>query len=177
MFSSQSSPEQAEDYEDDNNEPIVPFSEKNIRVFVNVTSKSSVRDGITDMDVQLCETFDDLLNAYFKNFIIEGEKTVKMDNLEESRVAVKGYVTRAIEELNVTDTADVFKYKRSGYNMLRSYIRYLYSRPSLLRLHYNPPLVHKLDSLLDDGALLGLALRTLRPMFRDTSKGAKYSEL
>lgn len=63
------------DYEDDNRDDtadIVPFSEKNIRVFVNVSSKSTVRDGITDMDVQLCETFDDLLNAYFKNFVIEG---------------------------------------------------------------------------------------------------------
>lgn len=60
------------DYEDVNNDPIVPFSEKNIRVFVNVSSKSTERDGITDMDVQLCETFDDLLNAYFKNFVIEG---------------------------------------------------------------------------------------------------------
>lgn len=61
------------DYEDESlDDPIAPFSEKNIRIFVNTSSKKTERNGITDIDVQLCETFDGLLDAYFKNFIIEG---------------------------------------------------------------------------------------------------------
>ncbi|XP_075981932.1 torso-like protein [Anticarsia gemmatalis] len=278
------------DYEGyDSREVVVPFNERNIRVFVNVTSKESTSDGITDMDVLLCETFDDLLNAYFRNFRIEGtdkpwkafmgdwihdeimrtfgivydsnpdnccyvlvkltkrHKTVELDDIEGA--AAKDYVSRAIEDLNVSDTSEirrfmrsygthyidsyvtgnfiyqVFKYKRTGYNMLRSYIRirnsrrtrpdnlrfyfssyflkqvgdiriasgnktiedwarnnlrdvqYLYSRPSLLRLHYNPVLVNKLNELMDNGALLGLGLKTLRPLFKDRHKADKYAEI
>lgn len=60
------------DYEGEEINGPIPFSEKNIRVFVNFTSQKSYGDGITDMDIQLFETFDDLLNAYFQNFRIEG---------------------------------------------------------------------------------------------------------
>lgn len=63
------------DYEgEDDTDPIIPFSEKNIRVFVNATSKKTKgdADGITNMELLLCETFEELLDAYFKNFNIEG---------------------------------------------------------------------------------------------------------
>lgn len=61
------------DYEGEGTkDPIVPFSEKNIKVFVNVSSKVSLGEGITNMEVLLCETFEDLLNIYFQNFNIEG---------------------------------------------------------------------------------------------------------
>lgn len=61
------------DYEGyDSREEIVPFNERNIRVFLGVTSRENTREGITDMDVLLCETFDDLLDAYFRNFRIQG---------------------------------------------------------------------------------------------------------
>lgn len=283
------------DYEGEESEDsIVPFSEKNIKVFTNVTSKESggEADGVTSMELMLCETFDDLLDAYFKNFKIEGtdkpwkafmgdwihdeimrtfgieyeimrnfgidccfvlvkltkmHKTVELGNL--NNVGVKDYVMRAIEDLNVTNTADVrrfmksygthyihsyatgniiyqvFKYKRRGFDLLRSYIamrntgqassanlrfyfssyflkqvgdikiasgnktietwartnlrdsQYLYSRPSLLRLNYNAVLVHKLNNLMDNGALIALNLKTLRPLFRDKRKADKYAEI
>ncbi|KAH9634331.1 hypothetical protein HF086_011591 [Spodoptera exigua] len=279
------------DYEGEESEDsIVPFSEKNIKVFANVTSKESRSDaeGVTSMELMLCETFEDLLDAYFKNFKIEGtnkpwkafmgdwihdeimrtfgieydlkpdccfvlvkltkiNKTVELGNLQN--VAVKDYVMRAIEDLNVTNTADVrkfmksygthyidsystgniiyqvFKYKRRGFDLLRSYIamrnagransanlrfyfssyflkqvgdiriasgnktietwartnlrdgQYLYSRPSLLRLNYNAVLVHKLNNLMDNGALIGLNLKTLRPLFKDKRKADRYAEV
>ncbi|KAF9804344.1 hypothetical protein SFRURICE_011959 [Spodoptera frugiperda] len=250
--------------------------------------KAGVRpDGVTSMELMLCETFDDLLDAYFKNFKIEGtdkpwkafmgdwihdeimrtfgieyeimrnfgidccfvlvkltkmHKTVELGNL--NNVGVKDYVMRAIEDLNVKNTADVrrfmksygthyihsyatgniiyqvFKYKRRGFDLLRSYIamrntgqassanlrfyfssyflkqiasgnktietwartnlrdsQYLYSRPSLLRLNYNAVLVHKLNNLMDNGALIALNLKTLRPLFRDKRKADKYAEI
>ncbi|KAF9424413.1 hypothetical protein HW555_000552 [Spodoptera exigua] len=249
------------DYEGEESEDsIVPFSEKNIKVFANVTSKESRSDaeGVTSMELMLCETFEDLLDAYFKNFKIEGtnkpwkafmgdwihdeimrtfgieydlkpdccfvlvkltkiNKTVELGNLQN--VAVKDYVMRAIEDLNV------FKYKRRGFDLLRSYIamrnagransanlrfyfssyflkqvgdiriasgnktietwartnlrdgQYLYSRPSLLRLNYNAVLVHKLNNLMDNGALIGLNLKTLRPLFKDKRKADRYAEV
>ncbi|KAJ0172629.1 hypothetical protein K1T71_011768 [Dendrolimus kikuchii] len=278
------------DYEgEESKESIVPFSEKNIRVFVNVTSRITRGEGITDMDVLLCETFEDLLNVYFRNFEIEGtdkpwkafmgdwikdeimrtfgieydlkpdnccyvlvkltkkHRTVQLDGLRG--VGVKDYVKRAIDALNISDSSEVrrfmksygthyidsyvtgnfiyqvFKYKRTGYNMLKAYIRartyrpsipdnlrfyfssyflkqvgeiriasgnktietwaklnlrdsqYLYSRPSLLRLHYNPILVYKLNGMLDSGALLGLTLRTLTPLFRDRRKADTFAEI
>ncbi|KAJ8720949.1 hypothetical protein PYW08_006414 [Mythimna loreyi] len=276
--------------ESDGEEPIVPFSEKNIRVFSNVTSKETMGDvdGITNMDLLLCETFEDLLDAYFKNFHIQGtgkpwkafmgdwihdeimrtfgieydpkpdccfvlvkltkvHKTVELGNLDG--VVIKDYVQRAIEELNITNTAEVrkfmksygthyidsyvtgniiyqvFKYKRRGFELLRSYIslrntrrtgtanlrfyfssyflkqvgdiriasgnktietwarnnlrdgQYLYSRPSLLRLNYNAVLVSKLNSLMDKGALIGLNLKTLRPIFKDSHKAYGFAEV
>lgn len=278
------------DYEGyDSREMIVPFNERNIRVFVNATSQATFSDGITDMDVLLCETFEDLLNAYFRSFRIQGtdkpwkafmgdwihdeimrtfgiEYDTKPDNCcfvlvkltkrrkteqlnDLNQVAVKDYVLRAVEDLNASSTAEVrrfmrsygthyidsyvtgnfiyqvFKYKRTGFNLLRSYIRlrnsrkaktdnlrfyfssyflkqvgdiriasgnktveswarnnlrdiqYLYSRPSLLRLHYNPVLVNRLNELMDNGALLGLELKTLRPLFKDKRKGDKFAEI
>ncbi|KAG6440353.1 hypothetical protein O3G_MSEX001185 [Manduca sexta] len=63
------------DYEgEDARDASVPFSEKNLRVFLNVKSsfKYGDREGITGMEVLLCETFEDLLNVYFQNFKIEG---------------------------------------------------------------------------------------------------------
>ncbi|CAB3232138.1 unnamed protein product [Arctia plantaginis] len=278
------------DYEGyDGNEEIVPFNERNIRVFVRVTSKETTSEGITDMDVLLCETFDDLLDAYFRSFRIEGtdkpwkafmgdwindeimrtmglendskpdnccyvlvklskrHKTVELNNI--NTVEPKEYIKRAIDGLNVSDVAEVrrfmksygthyidsyvtgnfiyqiFKYKRTGYNMLRAYIRlrnhgrakpdnlrfyfssyflkqvgdiriasgnktteswarknlrdvqYLYSRPSLLRLYYNPVLLNKLTELMDNGALMGIGLNTLRPLFKDKYKADKYAEI
>lgn len=55
--------------------------------------------------------------------------------------------------------------------------QYLYSRPSLLRLHYNPILVYKLNDMLDSGALLGMSLKTLTPLFRDRRKADTFAEI
>ncbi|XP_028170897.1 torso-like protein [Ostrinia furnacalis] len=282
------------DYEDDGQEPIVPFSEKNLRVFANSSSRSVVGGSTTNMEIQICDTFEDLLNTYFSNFKIEGtdrpwkafmgdwvddeilrtmgimydgklenccyvlvkwtkpHTSAQLDDL--TGVAVKDHVGRAVDNLNVSDTAEVrrfmksygthyidsyvtgnfiyqvFKYKRSGFNLLRAYMRvkvrnakasnnsdnlrfyfssyflkqvgdikvasgnktveawakknlresqYLYSRPSLLKLHYSPYLAYKLNELLraDNGALLGLDLKTLRPLFKDRNKAEKYAEI
>ncbi|CAG5054355.1 unnamed protein product [Parnassius apollo] len=277
------------DYEEDNPPHVEPFREKNIRVFLNVSSRQSSGDSMVDMNILLCDTFDDLLATYFQNFRIEGtdkpwkaflgdwildevmrafgieydtkpdsccyvlvkltkvHKSVQIDDLRN--VALKDYVKRAIESLNVSDPTEVrkfmksygthyidsyvtgnfiyqvFKYKRTGYNLLRAYIRqrnarhsssdnlrfyfssyflkqvgeikiasgnktvetwakvnlrdsqYLYSRPSLLRLHYNPILAFKLNDLLGNGALLGLGLKTLRPLFKEQNKAKMFAEI
>ncbi|KPI98181.1 PREDICTED: torso-like protein [Papilio xuthus] len=277
------------DYEEENAEHVEPFREKNIRLFLNISSRQVSGDTMIDMNILLCETFDDLLATYFENFRIEGtdkpwkaflgdwildeimrafgieydtkpdnccyvlvklmkvHKSVQLDSLDN--VVVKDYVKRAIDKLNVSDASDVrrfmksygthyidsyvtgnfiyqvFKYKRTGYNLLRAYIRqrnmrqsssdnlrfyfssyflkqvgeiriasgnktvetwaktnlrdsqYLYSRPSLLRLHYNPILAFKLNDLLDNGALLGLGLKTLRPLFKDRRKADMFAEI
>ena len=55
--------------------------------------------------------------------------------------------------------------------------QYLYSRPSLLRLNYNAVLVSKLNSLMDKGALIGLNLKTLRPLFKDERKAYSFAEV
>ncbi|KAL0879498.1 hypothetical protein ABMA27_003242 [Loxostege sticticalis] len=277
------------DYEDDGQEPIVPFSEKNLRVFANASSRSVVGGSMSNMEIQMCDTFEDLLNTYFSNFKIEGTdrpwkafmgdwvvdeilRTMgimydgKLENCcyvlvkwkkphtsaqldELTDVAVKDHVSRAINALNASDASEVrrfmksygthyidsyvtgnfiyqvFKYKRSGYNLLRAYIKvrnaqtnnsdnlrfyfasyflkqvgdirvasgnktveawarkhlresqYLYSRPSLLKLHYSPILAYKLNELLDNGALLGLDLKTLRPLFKDRNKAEKFAEI
>lgn len=49
-----------------------PFREKNIRVFENVSSTITPGDAMVNMNLHLCETFDDLLRVYFKHFQIEG---------------------------------------------------------------------------------------------------------
>ena len=59
------------DYEDDT-ETVEPFREKNIKVFENVSSKESLGDSMVDMNILLCESFEDLLTTYFQNFNIEG---------------------------------------------------------------------------------------------------------
>ncbi|XP_059061118.1 torso-like protein [Achroia grisella] len=275
------------DYEDEKQEPTVPFSEKNIRVFTNATSSEDNNEASSQMDILLCETFENLLDTYFSNFKIEGtdkpwkafmgdwifdemlrtlgiiydgkgdnccyvlikltkiHKSVKLDDL--SQVTIKDYVETAIDELDFRDPIkvrkfmksygthyidsyvtgnfiyQVFKYKRNWFNILKAKIRnarhtgssnlriyfssifltqvgdikiasgnktvedwarrnlrdsqYLYSRPSLLRLQYSPKLTSKLNQFLDNGALLGLSLKTLRPLFRDRRKGNLYAEL
>ncbi|XP_050682890.1 torso-like protein isoform X2 [Leptidea sinapis] len=277
------------DYEDEVSEPIEPFREKNIRVFDSIVVRETSGDKQVDMNIQLCETFEDLLKTYFQNFHIEGtdiawkaflgdwvpdeilrsfgmdydstpdnccfvlvkisktHKSVEIESLKKMKAKV--YVQRAIDRLNVTDSTavrrfmksygthyidsyvtgnfiyQVFKYKRSGYNLLRSYIKlrerrrsnsdnirfyfssyflkqvgdiriasgnksvenwardnlkdsqYLFSRPSLLRLHYNPVLAVKLNHMLDNEALLGLSLKTLKPLFKDEYMGEKFSEI
>ncbi|XP_046970756.1 torso-like protein [Vanessa cardui] len=265
------------------------FHEKNIRVFENVTSKETPGDPGIDMNILLCESFEDLLAKYFQNFKIEGteipwkaflgdwikdeimrtfgmefdlerdnccyvlvklskvHKTVKMDF--DSNIRSKEYVRREINSLNASDSTavrrfmksygthyidsfvtgnfiyQVFKYKRPGYNLLKAYIKvreqrksnfgnlrfyfssyflkqvgeiriasgnkrierwarnnlldsqYLYSRPSLLRVHYNPILAYKLNEMLDNEALLGLNLKILGPLFKDRYKREKYREI
>ncbi|XP_061717314.1 torso-like protein [Cydia pomonella] len=277
------------DYDDDEDEFPEPFSEKNIKVFLNASSKETPGEDRVEMNILLCETFDELLDGYFQNFQIEGtdkpwkafmgdwiqdeimrtlgidvdlvrdnccyvllklskvHKTVKIDSLDH--VAVKSYVEKAMSAMNGSDVADirkfmrsygthyidsyvtgnfvyqVFKFKRYGYNMLRSYVRdrkhhtdnsdrlrshfasnflrqvgniriasgnktleawarrnlldsqYLYYRPSLLRLFYNNALILALNRMLDDGALLGLSLKTLAPLFKDEQKRKKYVEV
>ncbi|XP_068623172.1 torso-like protein [Battus philenor] len=277
------------DYDDDIPMHIEPFREKNIRLFLNVSSRQISGDTMIDINILLCETFDDLLATYFENFRIEGtdkpwkaflgdwipdeimrafgieydpkpdnccyvlvklkkvHRSVQLDSLKNA--SVRNYVKRAVDKLNISDTSEVrkfmksygthyidsyvtgnfiyqvFKYKRTGYNILRAYIRhrdtrhassdnlrfyfssyflkqvgeiriasgnktvetwaklnlrdsqYLYSRPSLLRLHYNPILAFKLNDLLDNGALLGLGLKTLRPLFEDPDKAETFAEI
>ncbi|XP_045778167.1 torso-like protein [Maniola jurtina] len=276
------------DYEEDSLEIVEPFREKNIRVFENVTSIESPGDPMVALNIQLCETFEDLLAGYFGNFKIEGteqpwkaflgdwiydeimrtfgiefdtssdnccyvlvklsktHRTVKMDHTKQIRV--KEYMERAINRLDVNDTAavrrfmksygthyidsyvtgnfiyQVFKYKRSGYRLLKAYVKrgrrssgtdnlrfyfssyflkqvgdirmasgnkrieewakdnlrdsqYLFSRPSLLRLYYNAKLAFKLNDMLDNGALLGLGLKILKPLFRDRYRRDKYAEI
>ncbi|XP_026751625.2 torso-like protein [Galleria mellonella] len=275
------------DYEDEKQEPTVPFSEKNIRVFLNATSIEDNRENMSNIEIQLCETFEDLLDTYFSNFKIEGtdkpwkafmgdwisdeilrtlgiiydgkpdnccyvlikltktHKSVKLGDL--TNVSIKDYVEMAIGKLNFSDPVgvrrfmksygthyidsyvtgnfiyQVFKYKRPWYNILKAKLRnsrqtgstnlrfffssffltqvgdiriasgnksvedwarrnlrdgqYLYSRPSLLRLHYSPMLASKLNQFLDNGALLGLSLKTLRPLFKDRRKGELYAEI
>ncbi|CAG4976184.1 unnamed protein product [Colias eurytheme] len=277
------------DYEEESYEPMEPFREKNIRVFDNIYSGVTPGDTMVDMNIQLCETLEDLLQAYFQNFTIEGtdmppkaflgdwmeneimralgieydmrpdnccyvlvklskvKTSVKINSLNDAKV--KGYVQKAIDHLNISDSTEirrfmksygthyidsyvtgnciyqVFKYKRTGYNLLKSYIRYrerrksnsdslrfyfssyflkqvgdikiasgnktvetwarnnlkdsqyLFSRPSLLRLHYNPILASQLDDMLDNGALLSLNLKTLKPLFKDRYKAQKFTEI
>lgn len=55
--------------------------------------------------------------------------------------------------------------------------QYLYSRSSLLRLHYSPYLASKLINLLDNAALIGINLKTLRPLFKDRHKAEMYAEI
>lgn len=55
--------------------------------------------------------------------------------------------------------------------------QYLFSRPSLLRLYYNAKLAIMLNDMLDNGALLGLGLKILRPLFKDKYKRDKYAEI
>ncbi|XP_026318128.1 torso-like protein [Hyposmocoma kahamanoa] len=277
------------DYEEEDEETIEPFREKNLRVFVNVTSEEFSESSYNTMDfnILLCESFEDLLTSYFQDFRIEGadkpwkafmgdwimdeimraygieydgkpnsccyvlvkmnkvNRTVKVGNLTD--IAIKDYVNKAIENLNISDASavrkfmksygthyidsyvtgdsiyQVFKYKRSGYNFLRSKLRsnrkafqdnlrfyfssyflkevgeirlasgnktietwahqnlrdsqYLYSRPSLLRLHYNPYLASKLNDLLDNSALISINLKTLKPLFKDKYKAEMYAEI
>jgi hypothetical protein len=59
------------DYEEEQ-DVIVPFSEKNLRVFANASSHSVVGGITSHMDILTCDTFDDLLQTYFNNFHIEG---------------------------------------------------------------------------------------------------------
>ncbi|CAH4034901.1 unnamed protein product [Pieris brassicae] len=276
------------DYEDENYEPIEPFREKNIRVFENVSSTITPGDTMVNMNLHLCEKFDDLLQVYFKHFQIEGTDVpwkaflgdwipgeimrafgmeydprsedccyvlVTLSKIKDSvrinterTIKVKDYVFRAIEQLNASDATDlrrfmksygthyidsyitgnfiyqVFKYKRSGYNTLKNFIRlrerrrsnsdlrfyfssiflrqvgdiriasgnktvekwarknlrdsqYLFSRPSLLRLHYNRNLAFKLNEMMDNGALLSLNLKTLKPLFKDTIIGDRFVEI
>lgn len=55
--------------------------------------------------------------------------------------------------------------------------QYLFSRPTLFKLYYSPILVYKLKNLLDNGALLSMKLKTLKPLFKDTEKRDKYVEI
>lgn len=55
--------------------------------------------------------------------------------------------------------------------------QYLYSRPSLLRLHYSPHLAYKLINVLDNAALIGINLKTLKPLFKDRRKAEMYAEI
>lgn len=62
------------DYEEeyDDTESPEPFREKNIRVFLNASSKEYHGDAMVDMNILLYESFDELLDGYFQNFYIEG---------------------------------------------------------------------------------------------------------
>ncbi|KAL4713446.1 hypothetical protein ACJJTC_010431 [Scirpophaga incertulas] len=196
----------------------------------------------------LVDLYDKLDNCCF--VLVKWTKVHTSAQLDDlSGVGVKDHVRKAVEKLNASDTAairkfmksygthyidsyitgdfiyQVFKYKRTGYNMLRAYmksrtgqqnntdslrfyfssyflkqvgdikvasgnktieqwarknlkeVQYLYSRPSLLKLHYNSGLASKLNDQLDNGALLGLNLKTLRPLFKDRNKGEKFAEI
>lgn len=44
-------------------------------------------------------------------------------------------------------------------------------------MYYNPGLLSKLNELMDSGALMGIGLKTLRPIFKDQYKADKYAEI
>ncbi|XP_037303646.1 torso-like protein isoform X1 [Manduca sexta] len=54
---------------------------------------------------------------------------------------------------------------------------YIFSYPSLLKLHGEPTLLRNLDSLLGNEALLQLELKTLSPAFKDSKKKKWFEEV
>ncbi|XP_063384852.1 torso-like protein [Cydia fagiglandana] len=54
---------------------------------------------------------------------------------------------------------------------------YIFSYPSLLKLHGEPSLLRNLDSLLGNEALLQLELKTLSPAFKDVRKKRWFEEV
>lgn len=54
---------------------------------------------------------------------------------------------------------------------------YIFSYPSLLKLHGEPSLLRNLDSLLGNEALLQLELKTLSPAFKDVKKKKWFEEV
>ncbi|XP_011547805.3 torso-like protein isoform X1 [Plutella xylostella] len=54
---------------------------------------------------------------------------------------------------------------------------YIFSYPSLLKLHGEPALLKNLDTLLGNEALLQLDLKTLSPAFKDTKKRKWFEEV
>ena len=54
---------------------------------------------------------------------------------------------------------------------------YIFSYPSLLKLHGEPSLLRSLDSLLGNEALLQLELKTLSPAFKDVKKKKWFEEV
>ncbi|XP_039748004.1 torso-like protein isoform X2 [Pararge aegeria] len=54
---------------------------------------------------------------------------------------------------------------------------YIFSYPSLLKLHGEPALLRNLDSLLGNEALLQLELKTLSPAFKDVKKKKWFEEV
>ncbi|XP_034836622.1 torso-like protein isoform X3 [Maniola hyperantus] len=54
---------------------------------------------------------------------------------------------------------------------------YIFSYPSLLKLHGEPTLLRNLDSLLGNEALLQLELKTLSPAFKDAKKKKWFEEV
>lgn len=101
--------------------------------------------------------------------------TLQLSTLSNNKSATYVYSSHYIKSLPqiASGNKTIETWARSN---LRD-IQYLYSRPSLLRLHYNPVLVNKLNELMDNGALLGLGLKTLRPLFKDKHKADKYAEI
>lgn len=54
---------------------------------------------------------------------------------------------------------------------------YIFSYPSLLKLHGEQSLLRNLDSLLGNEALLQLELKTLAPAFKDAKKKKWFEEV
>lgn len=54
---------------------------------------------------------------------------------------------------------------------------YIFSYPSLLKLHGEPALLRNLDTLLGNEALLQLELKTLSPAFKDANKRKWFEEV
>ncbi|VVD00142.1 unnamed protein product, partial [Leptidea sinapis] len=54
---------------------------------------------------------------------------------------------------------------------------YIFSYPSLLKLHGEPSLLKNLDTLLGNEALLQLELKTLSPAFKDVKKKQWFEEV
>lgn len=54
---------------------------------------------------------------------------------------------------------------------------YIFSYPSLLKLHGEPTLLRNLDTLLGNEALLQLELKTLSPAFKDVKKKKWFEEV
>lgn len=54
---------------------------------------------------------------------------------------------------------------------------YIFTYPSLLKLHGDASLLRQLDGLLGNEALLQLQLRTLAPLFKDTKRADWFLEV
>ncbi|XP_011547803.3 torso-like protein [Plutella xylostella] len=108
-----------------------------------------------------------LLKAYMR----KGRSKTQPDNL---RFYFSSYFLQNVGDIRIASGNKTIE-AWARHNLRDS--QYLYSRPSLMRLYYNHVLVYKLNQLLDNGALLAMNLKTLKPIFQDRRKGDKFEEI
>ncbi|XP_068623050.1 torso-like protein isoform X3 [Battus philenor] len=130
-------------------------------------------------------------------------ETAKLSDLP-SNIGVEDVVFEAIQESAIGDTVSIADFIRKyGSHYIASYITgnslyqvasgnktveswamkrlrvhyYIFSYPSLLKLHGEPSLLRNLDTLLGNEALLQLELKTLSPAFKDAKKKKWFEEV